>query len=811
MVLPKPIASILPFAIALISLVASSANAQQTEAAAGPVTVTVGGANPAWGIPSPNATSPAERARRVVFDTFSKTHPEIRLQRYASLRIQGPAAESGILMAYAGGTAPDVVYVNLRQLRNYASQGFLRPLDDLIAQNPDTLERVQDRIKERLSIDGHIYSVPYAQYVQALYYRKDLFRAAGLNPNKPPKDWDEFYQYAQKLTDPAKGQFGFTFEQGSESYYWINFLWQAGGDISAKDASGKELASFNTPEGVNALEFYRKLLLTKYPGKDGKEQTGVAARTSTRRQDISAGKIGMWFAYQSDDVANMNQFDLNPSLLGIAAMPKGPTGISGNEINAGMWGINATVKDPKKLAACWQFIRYMASEEAAKIRCTAYVENGLAQLVNPNELQRWGYEEYITPIQRPWMEASKSLFASGRPEPNGPNMAFIYNLMNEPLDQAILYPTRDAKQILDASVAKINTKLLNYTPPGELAKQRAIAYVIFGAIVLGITLLVGRTVYTALQVAKLRQRNADAAKAVKRGGIPLRVHLSAWAFMLPAVLSIAIWAYLPLLRGLVMAFQDVQILGNSRFVGLDNFIEAAGQETFRIGMKNAFLFTAYLLTLGFFLPVVIALLLNEIPKGKTFFRVLYYLPAVTTSVVTAMLFRQFFDPSPNGLANTLLGVFGQEPAKWLQDPALAMFSVVVPIVWAGAGPGSVIYLAALQSIPDEMYEAADLDGAGFWTKIFQVTLPTLSPLLIINLVGATVAAFKIMEPVLVQTGGGPDYATHTVGLEIWQNAFIYLKFGYATAAALIMGALLIGLTMYQLRVLQNVRFSAGNK
>ncbi len=750
-------------------------------------------------------------------------------------------------MAYAGGTAPDVVYVNLRQLRNYASQGFLRPLGDLIAQNPDTLDRVQARIKERLTIDGKIYSVPYAQYVQALYYRKDLFRAAGLNPNQPPKDWDEFYTYAQKLTDPQKGQYGFTFEQGSESYYWINFLWQAGGDISAKDAMGKELAAFNTPEGIDALQFYRKLLLGTYPGKDGKTQTGVANRTSTRKADISAGKIGMWFAYQSDDVANMNQFDLNPSLLGVAAMPKGPTGISGNEINAGMWGINAAVKDPEKLAACWQFIRYMASEEAAKIRCTAYVENGLAQLVNPNELQRWGYDEYITPIQRPWMEASKSLFASGKPEPNGPNMAFIYNLMNEPLDQAILYPKRDAKQILDASVAKINTKLLNYTPPAELAKQRAIAYVIFGAIVLGVTVLVGRTIHAALRVAKLRSSSplsprpfppsegekgeTDAGDASlpgtpsgspfspseggkgrgDRGAINWRVHLSAWAFMLPAVLSIAVWAYLPLLRGLVMAFQDVQILGNSRFVGLDNFIEAAGQETFRIGMKNAFLFTAYLLTLGFFLPVVIALLLNEIPKGKTFFRVLYYLPAVTTSVVTAMLFRQFFDPSPNGLANTLIGVMGWEPLKWLQDPALAMFSVVVPIVWASAGPGSVIYLAALQSIPDEMYEAADLDGAGFWTKIFRVTLPTLSPLLIINLVGATVAAFKIMEPVLVQTGGGPDYATHTVGLEIWQNAFIYLKFGYATAAALIMGSLLIGLTMYQLRVLQNVRFAAGNR
>ena len=122
--------------------------------------------------------------------------------------------------------------------------------------------------------------------MQALYYRKDLFRAAGLDPNRPPTNWEEFYDTAKALTNQDKGQWGFVFEQGSESYYWINFLWQAGGDISAKDSAGKELAAFNTPEGVTALQFYRKLLLDEYTGRDGKKQIGVANRTSTRKADI---------------------------------------------------------------------------------------------------------------------------------------------------------------------------------------------------------------------------------------------------------------------------------------------------------------------------------------------------------------------------------------------------------------------------------------------------------------------------------------------------------------------------------------------
>lgn len=773
--------------------------------AADVVEVSVGGANPAWGIPDRNATSPWERARRAVFDAFSKSHPRIKLVRWGGLRIQGPASESGILLAYAGGTAPDVVYVNFRQLRNYVGQGFLRPLDDLLRRNPDALDRVQPRVKDVLNVDGHVYSLPWAQYVQALYYRKDLFRAAGLDPNHPPANWEEFYTAARALTDQNRGQWGFAFEQGSESYYWINFLWQAGGEVAAPDKNGAYLAAFNTPEGARALQFYRRLLLAPWTDRSGKTWKGVATRTTTRRADISAGKVGMWFAYQSDDIANMNQFDLNPSLLGIAAMPKGPTGKSANEMNAGMWGINSSVKDARKIAACWEFLRFMASEEASRVRTRAYVENGLGTLVNPVELKKFGYEEYLSPAQRPWMRANEALFRNGKPEPSGPNMQFIYQLVNEPLDRALLYPDRRAEDLLDEAVAKINTKLLNYTPPREMARKRVIAWGIL------IVMLAVAGFFGARAIREIVELRAARGNATIPP-LPLRTHLSAWTFMAPAVLSIALWAYLPLLRGMVMAFQDYKILGGGHWIGLDNFIEAVGQETFWRGILNSVYFTGWLLGLGFALPIVLALLLNEIPRGKVLFRVLYYLPAVTTSVVVALLWKQFWDPTPNGLFNkivALAGLFGGKPQLWLQDPSEAMFAVVLPMVWAGAGPGSIIYLAALQSIPDEMYEAADLDGAGFFTKIARITIPALSPLILINLVGATIAAFKIMEPILVQTAGGPDYATHTIGLEVWYNAFMYLKFGYATAAAWLMGALLIGLTIYQLRVLRGVRFAAG--
>lgn len=146
---------------------------------------------------------------------------------------------------------------------------------------------------------------------------------------------------------------------------------------------------------------------------------------------------------------------------------------------------------------------------------------------------------------------------------------------------------------------------------------------------------------------------------------------------------------------------------------------------------------------------------------------------------------------------------------WLGNPSLAIFAVVIPGIWAGAGPGSILYLAALKNISEDRYEAADLDGANWWHKIVHITLPGLKPLILINLLGVFIAGFKAMENIFVLTQGGPLNSTRTIGLEVWQNAFMYLKFGYATAAAWVMGAILIGFTLIQIRSLLKMRFTTA--
>jgi ABC-type sugar transport system permease subunit len=316
--------------------------------------------------------------------------------------------------------------------------------------------------------------------------------------------------------------------------------------------------------------------------------------------------------------------------------------------------------------------------------------------------------------------------------------------------------------------------------------------------------------------AILRYYGAEHKGKQVRTRHPRRVHVTAWAFMGLAVLSVLLWSYYPLARGAIIAFQDYQVMGGSRFVGLDNFVKVFTEPLFAKAVVNTLLWVALSLGLTFFPPIFLAIVLDEIPRGKLLFRIVFYLPAVMSGLVVAYLWLWMFSPNAEGLLNSVLIhahlIKPSEPVMWLtRSRLLAMICVIVPAIWAGIGPGCIIYLAALKSIPEDIYEAADLDGAGSVRKALSIALPFLKPLILINFVGAFIGAFRSWEGIFVMTGGGPNDGTHVIGMEVWYNAFAYLRFGYATAVAWIIGSALVGFTVYQLRILKNVRFTTAKR
>lgn len=497
-------------------------------------------------------------------------------------------------------------------------------------------------------------------------------------------------------------------------------------------------------------------------------------------------------------------------------MPAGPAGRA-NEINSGMWAINARVTDPKKLDACWRFIKFYVSQEAARVQTEKMVELGNGPLLNPVLLKKYGFADIAQTVDPGYVDANETLFKTGHPEPYGRNTAQVYEVLDSALDRARLENT-PALTILTDVQAEMNKRLLGYIAPEELRQKRTFAVVclsIVAALGIGLSLFALR---------RARKSLAHVDDRLPAGKDRRRVLRFVTFCLLPAGLSLLVWAYYPLLAGLVIGFQDYRIMQGTQWVGLDNFISVFTQPVFYVALGNSFLYVALLIGIGFLLPVFLAIALNEIPRFQLFFRTLFYLPAMTSGVVIAFLWRQIYDKAPEGVLNQLVQpfvpvvnpilAFFQGPVltdrnDWLGDPKLAMLAVVIPGIWAAAGPGSILYLAALKSIPDERYEAADLDGANWVSKLWRITLPGLKPLMLINLLGVFIGGFKAMDNIFVLTGGGPLYATHTIGLEVWKNAFMYLKFGYATAAAWVMGAILIGFTVMQIRYLTRLKFSTA--
>jgi multiple sugar transport system permease protein len=365
-------------------------------------------------------------------------------------------------------------------------------------------------------------------------------------------------------------------------------------------------------------------------------------------------------------------------------------------------------------------------------------------------------------------------------------------------------------------------------------------------------------------------------------GWKLRKYAWAYVLLIPAGLTILIWQYVPLVKGSAMSFYDYRILGQSLWVGVDNFGDLLFDNYWWTAVWNSLRYSFLVLSLTFLPPIILAILLQEIPRGTLLFRTLYYLPAVITGLVTILLWKQFYEPSERGALNALIlhlpgivflaaGLFllglaflfaqrlwyhgmrlaawgfivagillllacvglarpiffrpGEtfltslarlgprllattpEPYHWLSNPKTAMLSCVIPMVWAGMGPGCLIYLAALKGIPDDYYEAADMDGSTFIDKLIHVVFPMLKPLIIINFVGAFIGSwYAAAGNILVMTGGGAG--TEVVDLHIWFKAFTFLKFGPATAMAWMLGFMLIGFTVYQLRMLSRIEFRA---
>jgi ABC-type sugar transport system permease subunit/ABC-type glycerol-3-phosphate transport system substrate-binding protein len=895
-------------------------------------------------LPNPITQDASAKAERAVVRAFLKTHPNYQIKPFTMPTIQGSAMDTGVLMGIAAGNPPHAIYVNFRQSATYINHGFLEPLEILLARvksdNPrcrqtdendnwladpteEEIARWRDAIlarvpkpawkviyrdadvqKQGIPEGKHIWALPYRILIRALFYRKDVFKRAGLDPERAPEDWNELTEYCRKIRT-LPDTYGLLIHAG-DVISWGAFSFMVSKDVEymQKNADGQWAAAFNTMGAAEAI--YYILQLAKEPFTiDDKQYVGCAFLPLTKPEigmKWDNGQIGMQFSYLSRDLLSQ----INPELMGIAPVPKAPDGTPSAELNAAMAGVFRQTTPAQKLAVM-EYLWFITGDEAQRIRTDIYVKNGLGQFVNPDLLEKFGYDDILRKVPPGWRKTFMTALAHGVPEPYGKNTQFIYTKVSEPINWALRhpelleYPREEAlsriKAQLEAQADRVDKYVLGQLPEEEWRTRRTV----------GLVMIIVIAAVFIFAIWHVLRAFTKADRAIRKQSSWWKFR-KAYLLMAPAFLVVLFWQYVPLVMGAPLALFDYELVIESSWVGIDNFATIFFDEQFWASLGRTFYWVLLTVGLGFWPPIMVAILLDEVPTGtlKYFFRTVFYLPTVVSGVIMIFLWRQLYEGSDNGafnqllaafnslgpvgativkllalavwlgliatlvaiifwlteltiwvrlavglfvlgliavtlwplysafvgpgqmvieakgldpaavtgwsgVKNTLASLFGQfqfKPIDWLNKPSLAMLCCVLPRVWAMAGPGCIIYLAAMKTVPEELIEAASIDGAGILQKMCYITLPRVKFLVMIQLVGFIVGSFRGgVNYILAMTGGGPGNATTILSMDIFERTFMELHYGIGAAMAWMLGALVILLTAYQLRRLSRAEFT----
>ncbi|ASB86765.1 sugar ABC transporter permease [Bacillus sonorensis] len=298
-------------------------------------------------------------------------------------------------------------------------------------------------------------------------------------------------------------------------------------------------------------------------------------------------------------------------------------------------------------------------------------------------------------------------------------------------------------------------------------------------------------------------RTAFPLKKVPASKIGWRDNVLAYTFLGPALLILSVFLVIPSIMAVYYAFTDYYLLTPDlrKFVGFDNFIKLFKDPIFLKSLSNTLKFVVLVIPLQIGAALGLALLLNKKRKANTFFKVAYFSPVVMSLVVISVLWLYLLNPN-EGMINNVLTHVGLPPQPFLTSPNQAIFTIVFVSVWQGAGFQMLIFLAGLQNIPGDVYEAAQLDGMNKWQRFIYITLPLLKPTSVFIFITTLISAFKLLVQPMVMTQGGPVNSTMTVVYYIYQTGFTDRMVGYASSIALLFGTIIGLVTLAQRKLVK---------
>lgn len=704
---------------------------------------------------------------------FEARHPHISLQLIK--QNEGRKVETMI----AGGDAPDIINVGMDRIPYFTEAKVLRDLSSFLSpQDRADLQQFFPVTLPPVQKGETLYALPWGYVPFILFYNKNLFDKYAVPYPKEGWTWEDYRKTARLLThdtdkDGATDEFGASFAQWQDGYYC--WFYQNGGRVVSED---NQRATFDSPRVIEALAFLQSLTR-----QDRVIPTETNKPRSVGMGLFEAGKMAMHGPTGSFYIPAYRKYERVD--WDIADVPAGNNG-KGTIVAPLYFGVTAQSKHPKE---AWELVRFLCGEEGQKI----LADSGL-----------------FVPCRRDVALSSEFLKAEGAPK-NRYALVSMMDDRNGKKPWAILRPWSgnrwgDGEEILNSRLSSFLfgepkagetpesvAKDINAQVNAILAEDRAsyqgtpmqwrVVMVLAGA-----GLLIGGGFW-------LR-----ALRAYGKGSRRKRTE-QAYGYLAisPWLIGFLLLSLGPILFSIVLSFTRWNSLAppdTARFVGVDNYANLlSGKDPFFFkSLKATLLYAVLSLPLSLSGGLLLALLMNSRLKGIALFRTLYYLPAVMPLVATAVLFGWIF--RQQGLLNYLLGGFGTVPfsnmPNWTGAPQWAVPAIVLMGLW-GIGGGMMIYLAGLQNIPTQLYEAAQLDGAGVLSQFRHITLPMLSPTLFFNLVMGVIGAFQVFSSAFVLFGSssGPDDSALFYSFYLYRKAFEQFQIGYGSALAWILFLLIL--------------------
>lgn len=748
---------------------------------------------------------------------FEKRNPQYEVKM--SSMGAGEMNPQKLLTAIVGNVAPDAVKQDRFTLSDWASRDAFRPLDDLIERDrkSDPLCPTSDQYypatwKETV-FEGKVYGIPIAADDRILYYNKDIFkrkaaalRAAGLDPERPPKTWSELLAYSKALTernpDGTIKLAGYIPNFGNTWLYLYAFQMNA----SFMSADGRTCTLYS-PESVAALEFMKR----GYDDLGGysNAQNFQAGFQTNENDAFVVGKVAMkvdgdWIINGLSRYAGRMDFGVAPAPIPDDRYARrGAFASEKDQYITWTGGFAYSIpRGARNVEGAWAFIKFACSPEGRKIEHLGQRESErrrgrvytprLAASIEGNRIIERGFIPSDPRIGAALREHIAMLpYGKLRPA------TFVGQTLWDEHVKAFEEACRGSKtveQALKDGQATVQRELDAYFGRNQYSVvDLAIpTYIGIGLFVLGLS---------TIAIWLRRQKLGRMAKSEARWGF---VFVTPWLF---GFLALTLG---PMLASLFFSFTQYNVLSEPRFVGLQNYATIGGADA--EVTKKVLLNIAYLggigVPLGIVTGLAVALLLNCAVRGLRFYRTMFYMPAIVPVVATAVLWSWILNADPNkGLLNALWKItlgdwFGLAPPGWLTMPEYAKMSLIIMGVW-GAGGGMLLWLAGLKGIPNQLYEAASIDGATPRQQLIRITLPQLSPIIFFNLVTGFIGSLQEFDKAyIVSTGntGGPSESLLTPVLHLFNNGFRYFKMGYASSIAWFIFIVILILTFVQFRL-----------